>query len=324
MKAITQDRYGGPELLSIDDVDRPVCGNDQVLIEVRAAGLSPGDRAYFSGVPYINRLAASGLRQPKAPIPGYDVAGIVEAVGRSVTRFEAGDEVFGNAPGSFAEFVVAAEDQLAHKPDSWSFEQAAAVPESGGVAIQAVCDRGQVQKDHRVAIIGASGGVGSYAVQIAKSQGAHVTGVCGPTKVDSVTAIGADAVIDYTRHDLTKTRHHYDVIIDTAAKTPLRQLRRALTDQGRLVIVGANHDHRVTGGLGRWLRALLWSPFVSQTLRPFAAKPLTHAYLEDLRDLMENGDVVPVVDRAFTMDEAADAFRYLDHRAGTGKVVLLA
>jgi NADPH:quinone reductase-like Zn-dependent oxidoreductase len=323
MKAITQYEYGDADQLSYDDVDLPVCGDDQVLVQVRAAGISPGDRAMVTGVPYVNRLAASGVRRPKVPIPGYDVAGLVSAVGGSVTRFEVGQEVFGNGTGSLAQYVAATEDQLAHKPTSWSFVEAAAVPESGCVALQAVGDHGQVQAGDRVAVIGAGGGVGSYAVQVAKAAGAHVTAVCGPAKVDGAAALGADDVIDYTVRDLDGEGKNYDVIIDAAGKAPLRRLRRALTDNGRLIIVGADHGHRITGGIDRWIRALLWSPFVSQTLRPFPAKPLSRDHLERLRDLMESGELIPVIDRTFPIESTADAMAYLSHREGVGKVVVV-
>lgn len=322
MRAVTQYAYGGTDRLSLRDVAQPGCGPGEVRIRVRAAGLSPGDRSMITGVPYVNRLAASGVRRPKNPIAGYDVAGVVESVGSSVTRFETGDDVFGIAESSFAEYAVAAEEQLAHKPATWSFVEAAAVPESGCVALQAVRDQGNVQHGDRVAIVGAAGGVGSYAVQIAKSLGARVTGVCGATKLDAVLQIGADEVVDHTSQNLAEVGEPFDVVIDTAGKTPLRCLRRALTTRGRLVIVGSDHSHRFTGGLDRWIRALLWSPFVRQTLRPFVARPLASTDLEDLRDRMARGDLVPVVDRSFTFADVAEAMDYLDHRDGVGKVVL--
>ena len=323
MKAMTQYNYGGPDLLSFEDVDRPDYGDNEVLVRVKAAAVSPGDRAMFTGVPYINRVAVRALRRPKASIPGFDVAGVVEAIGRSITRFRVGDEVFGNAPGSFAEYAVAAEDELIAKPASWSFEEAAAVPESAGVALQAVRDQAALQAGQRVAIIGAGGGVGSYATQIAKTVGGHVTAVCGPRKVERVREIGADDVIDYTQHDVARTEALFDVIIDTAGKTPLRELRQALTPDGRLVIVGADHSHRVTGGLGRWLRAMVWSLFVRQRLGPFVANPLTLDDLAHIAQLMSDGELVPVVDRTFPFGEAADAMGYLDERTGVGKVVVV-
>lgn len=322
MKAVTQYTYGGPERLTISAVECPEPSPTEVLIEVRAAGLSPGDRAMITGVPYVNRLAAGRFRRPKQPIPGFDCAGIVIATGEAVSRFAVGDRVFGNAPGSFADYATASQDQLALIPEGWGFVDAAALPESGCVALQAVFDHGRVEARHHVAIVGAGGGVGSYAVQLARAAGAHVTGVCGTRMLAGVRALGADEVLDYTTGELTGTGQAYDVIIDTAGRTSLRRLRRALTRRGTLVIVGADHRHRVTGGLGRWLRALLWTPIVPQHLRPFVARPLTHEHLGRLFELAESGRLEPCIDRTFSLEEAPDAMRYLDHRARPGKVVI--
>lgn len=324
MRAATQRAYGGPGQLTISTVERPEPGHAEVLIEVRAAGLSPGDRAMITGVPYVNRLAASGLRRPRHPIPGFDCAGVVCATGDAVTGFEVGDRVFGNAPGSFAEYATASTDQLAVIPQGWGFDEAATVPESGCVALQAVRHRARVEAGQHVAIVGAGGGVGSFAVQIAKAADAHVTGVCGERMLEAVRALGADEVRDYATSRLADTGQAYDVIIDTAGTTPLRCLRRALTKRGKLIIVGADHRRRVTGGLGRWLVALLWSPMVPQQLRPFVARPLTGDHLVELVELMENGQLEPCIDRTFPLEAAADAMRYLDHRARAGKVVVTA
>jgi NADPH:quinone reductase-like Zn-dependent oxidoreductase len=323
MKAVTQFTYGGPERLTLSVVEHPSPGPMEVLVEVRAAGLSPGDRAMITGVPAVNRLAASGLRRPKHPIPGFDCAGVVAEVGDEVTRFAAGDRVFGNAPGSFAEYAIADQDELAIIPDGWTFEAAAAIPESACVALQAVHDHGAVEAGHRVAVVGAGGGVGCYAVQIAKAAGAHVTGVCGTRMLDDVRALGVDEVIDYTAEGLDEAARRYDVIVDTAGKTPLRQLRRALTGRGKLVIVGADHRHRLTGGLGRWIRAVIWSPFVPQRLRPIVARPLGRNHLERLVELMEHGQLEACIDSTFPLADAAEAMRRLDHRDRPGKVVVV-
>ena len=320
MRAVTQYAYGGP--LSVSDVQRPDPGPTEVLVEVRAAGLSPGDRAMITGVPYVNRLAASGLRRPRQPIPGFDCAGTVCATGEAVTGFEIGDRVFGNAPGSLAEYATASQDQLAPVPDGCSLVQAAAVPESGCAALQAVLDHGRVEPGQDVAVVGAGGGVGSFAVQIAMAAGARVTGVCGTRMLDDVRSLGVDAVLDYTTGELADDGRRYDVIIDTAGATPLPRLRRALTERGKLVIVGADHQHRVTGGLGRWIRAALWSPFLRQRLRPCLARPLTRDHLDHLIELIETGRLTPLVDRMFPLEDAAAAMQYLDHRARPGKVVV--
>jgi NADPH:quinone reductase-like Zn-dependent oxidoreductase len=322
MTAVTQTAYGGPDRLRICSAERPEPGPGEVLVEVRAAGLSPGDRAMLTGVPYVNRLAASGLRRPKHPVPGFDCAGVVRATGDGVTGLAVGDRVFGNAPASFAEYATTTQDQVAIIPEGWTFAEAAAVPESACVALQAVREHGRVRAGQRVAVVGAGGGVGCYAVQVAKAAGAHVTGVCGTRMLDGVRALGADEVVDYTTGELADAGASFDVVIDTAGRTPLRSLRRALRRGGTLVLIGADHRHRVTGGLGRWLRALLWSPAVPQRLRPVVARPLTHDHLDQLVELMEQGRLRPCVDRTFPLREAGDAMRYLDHRANPGKVVV--
>jgi deazaflavin-dependent oxidoreductase (nitroreductase family) len=321
MTAVVQDAYGDPDGLTLTTVERPEPGPDEVLVAVRAAAISPGDRAMITGVPLVNRLAAGGLRRPKRPVPGFDCAGTVSATGDAVTAFEVGDRVFGNAPGSLAQYALGSADQLAIIPDRCSFTEAAAVPESGCVALQAVRDHGRPSAGQRVAVIGAGGGVGSYVVQLAKAAQAHVTGLCGARMLEAVRELGADVVSDDRSHFATTDRV-YDVIIDTAGTTPLRELRRTLAPQGRLVIVGADLGHRVTGGLGRWLRALLWNPFVAPSLRPFVARPLNAEDLGELVDLIETGQLRPCVDRTFPLDAAADAMEYLDHRTRPGKVVV--
>lgn len=322
MRAAVQRQYGGHDLLTIDEVESLEIGADGVLVKVKAAAVSPGDRAMLTGVPYVNRLAVSGLRRPKFPVPGYDVAGVVEAVGDGVATLRVGDRVFGNAPGSLAEFAATTEDQLAPIPSGWSFEEAAGVTESGCVALQAVDDQAEIAAGQEVAVIGAGGGVGCFALQLAKARGAAVTAVCGTRMVEDVDALGVDRVVDYTRSDLTQTGVAYNVIIDTAGKTPLSDLRQALASDGRLIIVGADHSRRITGGLGRWLRALLWSPLVSQRLRPFAASKLSADHLHELAELMESGALRPVIDRVFAFEDTADALNYLDRRDRPGKVIV--
>lgn len=322
MTAAVQLSYGDVGRLRITSVERPRPGPSEVLVEVRAAALSPGDRAMITGVPYVNRLATGGVRRPAHPVPGFDCAGVVRETGPEATAFAVGDRVFGNACGSLAEYAIAAEDQLAVIPDGWSFVEAAAIPESGCVALQAVVDQGHVAAGRRVAVVGAGGGVGSSAVQIAAAVGAHVTAVCGARMLEEVRALGADDVVDHHRTGLADAGRTYDVVIDAAGTPPLRDLRRALTERGRLVIVGADHRHRLTGGLGRWLRALVWSAVVRQRLRPFVAKPLDAELLARLVDLMEQQRLRACVDRTFPLDEAVDAMRHLDHRVRPGKVVV--
>lgn len=323
MTAVFQQRYGDPDRLAVATIRRPQPGPSEVVVEVKAAGLSPGDRAMVTGVPYVNRLAASGLARPGNPVPGFDCAGIVSAVGSEVEGLAIGDRVFGNAPGSLAEFAIAQPHQLAAIPTGWSFVEAATVPESGCVALQAVRDKGGVEAGQRVAIVGAGGGVGCHALQIARSRGAHVTAVCGTRMLEQVRSLGADDVVDYHTTALADTGRRYDVIIDAAGTTALHQLRDALTDHGRLVLVGSDHRHRWTGGLGRWARALLWSPFVPQGLQPFVARPLGDDDLAELVELMEAGDLEACVDRTFPLAETAEAMRYLDHRTSPGKVVVV-
>src|SRR5207302_988895 len=268
MKAIVQDEYGtAPEVvLRIEEVARPTIGDDEVLVQVRAASVDRGTWHAMAGLPYLIRIAGFGLRAPKAPNPGRSVAGTVESVGKDVTGFEPGDEVYGTCDGSFAEYAAARARRLAPKPANVSFEQAAAVPVSALAALQAVRDRARVQAGQKVLIIGASGGVGTFAVQIAKAFGAEVTGVCSTAKTELVRAIGADHVVDYTREDFADGEHRYDAILDIGGNRRLSQLRRALTPGGRLVIVGGETDGRWLGGFDRQLRAHLLSPLVSQKL----------------------------------------------------------
>ena len=272
------------------------------------------------GMPYVMRVAGFGLRAPKNPLLGYDVAGRVEAVGANVSLFRQGDEVFGTCRGSFAEYAVARADRLASKPANVSLEEAAAVPISGYAALQAVREHGGIRAGQRVLIIGAGGGVGTFAVQIAKADGAEVTGVCSTAKTEFVRLIGADHVIDYTKEEFADGRSHYDVILDIAGNRPLSQLRRALTPRGTLVIVGAE-DAGNWLGIRRQLRAAALSPFVRQRLGFFISKERSQD-LEDLRKLLEAGAIRPVVDRTFPLDQVPEAIRYLRDGRAHGKIVI--
>jgi NADPH:quinone reductase-like Zn-dependent oxidoreductase len=323
MKAIVQDTYGGPEVLELRDIDKPVVGDDDVLVRVHAAGVDQGVWHLMAGLPYLVRIAGVGLRAPKNPVRGVDVAGRVEAVGEEVTEFQPGDEVFGTCRGSFAEYALAEADRLAPKPVNLTFEQAAAVSVSGCTALQAVRDQGSVRPDQRVLIIGAGGGVGTFAVQVAKAYGAEVTGVCSTTKIDLVRAIGADHVVDYTREDFADGRNRYDVILDIAGNRSLSHLRRALTPEGTLVLVGGEGGGKRLGGVDRQLRALVLSPFVRQRLRTWIATQPKED-LEELRELLEAGKLTPVVDRTFPLSEVPDAIRYLREGHARGKVVITA
>ncbi|HST16734.1 MAG TPA: NAD(P)-dependent alcohol dehydrogenase [Gaiellaceae bacterium] len=320
MKAIVRDTYGSVDALRLADVDMPVASESEVLVRVRAAGVDQGVWHLMAGMPYVMRLAGFGLRAPKNALLGYDVAGQVEAIGAEVSAFRPGDEVFGTCGGSFAEYATARPDRLAAKPSNCSFEQAAATPVSGYAALQAVRDHGKVKSGQRVLIIGAGGGVGTFAVQIAKAYGAEVTGVCSTAKIDLVYSIGADHVIDYTRDDPIDGRERYDVILDIAGNRPLSKLRRALTPRGTLVIVGAE-DAGNWLGVRRSLRAAALSPFLHQNLVTYISKQREQD-LQELRALLESGTITAVVDRTFPLNEVPEAIRYLrDGRPG-GKIVI--
>jgi NADPH:quinone reductase-like Zn-dependent oxidoreductase len=321
MKAIVQDRYGLADVLEFRDIEDPVVGDGDVLVRVHAAGSGPDVWHLMTGMPYMARLAI-GFRRPKLGVRGWDVAGTVEAVGASVTGFRPGDEVMGTAEGSFAELAITQPDKLVPKPTGLTFEQAAAVPVSGTTALRAVRDEGKVQPGQKVLIVGAAGGVGTLAVQIAKAYGAEVTGVCSTSKVDLVRSIGADDVIDYTREDFSKGSRHWDVIVDTAGRRPLSQLRRALTPKGTLVIVGGDGGGHWTGGFFRgMLRAPLVSLFVGQKLGGLNSK-VKQEDLVALKELIEAGKVTPVIDRTYPLIEAPDAIRYLAEGHARGKIVI--
>ena len=321
MQAIVQGTYGSTDVLELKDIGKPVVGDDQVLVRVRAAGVDPGVWHLMTGMPYLVRLMGYGLRTPKHRVRGTDVAGRVEAVGRNVTRFKPGDEVFGTCDGSFAEYACADEAKVAFKPVNLTFEQAAAVPVSALTALQGLRDQGQVQAGHKVLIIGAAGGVGTFAVQIAKAFGAHVTGVCSTTKAGLVRSIGADEVIDYTRDDFAGDGRRYDVILDTAGNRSLSQLRRALSPRGTLVIVGGEGGGKWTGGFDRALWALVLSPFVGQKLSALVSGE-NAADLLVLKEHIEAGKVTPVIEKAYPLSDAAEAIRHLADGHARGKLVV--
>jgi NADPH:quinone reductase-like Zn-dependent oxidoreductase len=319
MRAVVQDRYGTSEVLRVDRVPRPVIGDHEVLVQVRAAGLDRGTEHLMTGKPYAMRLGF-GIRRPRNPVSGRDVAGTVVEVGAAVTRFAVGDEVYGVAPGSFAEYAVAREDKLARKPANLSFAQAAVVPISAGTALQALVDVGRLEAGQSLLVVGASGGVGSYAVQLGKAFGAKVTGVSSTAKVDLVTTLGADHVLDYTRDDFADGNRHWDLVLDIGGSPSLRRLRRALEPRGTAVFVGAEGAGNVTG-MGRQLRGALLSPFLRQRLALLVAKERA-SDLERLTDLIEAGSVVPSLDRSFPLDEAPDAMRLLETGRVRGKVAI--
>jgi NADPH:quinone reductase-like Zn-dependent oxidoreductase len=323
MTAIVHDRYGAaPEdVLRLEQVDKPVIGDDEVLVRVHAASVDRGTWHVMAGLPYPIRVAGFGLRKPKYLNPGRSLAGTVEAVGEAVTSFKAGDEVFGIGDGSFAEYARARTAKLAPKPANLSFDEAAAVPISALTALQAVRDRGRVEAGQKVLITGASGGVGTFAVQIAKAFGAEVTGVSSTAKVDLVRALGADHVVDYTQEDFAAGEHRYDVIVDIGGNRRLSHLRRALTPKGTLVITGGETAGRWLGGADRQIRALALSPFVSQKLGTFVASENAED-LGVLRELIESGQVRPAIDRTYPLAEVAAAIRYLLDGHPRGKVVI--
>lgn len=323
MKAIVYCDYGTADVLELRDVEKPTPSDDQVLVAVRAASVNPLDWHYLRGTPYVMRLD-SGLRKPKDLRMGVDFAGVVEAVGRSVSNFHAGDEVFGGKSGAFAEYIcVRADRAIVRKPPTMSFEQAASVPIAAITALQGLRDKGKVRQGQKVLINGASGGVGTFAVQIAKSLGAEVTGVCSTRNLDLVRSLGADHVIDYTKEDFTRSEARYDVILDNVGNRALLDCRRVLTPEGTYVLIGGGgpNDGRWIGPLAAPIRELLLSPFVSQKLVMLLAD-LNARDLTFLSDLMSAGKVTPVIDRRYRLQEVADAIRYLEAGHARGKVVL--
>ncbi|MCW2942999.1 MAG: Alcohol dehydrogenase zinc-binding domain protein [Actinomycetia bacterium] len=320
MRAIVQDAYGSADVLRLVRITPPEIADNEVLLRVHAAGLDRGTWHLMTGRPYLLRLGF-GIRGPKNPVPGREVAGTVVAVGSAVTRFAAGDEVFGIGQGSFAEYAVAREDKLARKPVNATFEQAAVVAVSALTALQGLCDVGRLEQGEKVLVIGASGGVGTYAVQLAKAFGAEVTGVCSTTKLDLVRSLGADHVIDYTRDDFADGVHRYDLILDIAGNPALSRLRRALAPTGTAVIAGGEEGGSWTGGIDRQVRALALSRFVRQRLTSFICKERS-SDLERLTELIEAGKVTPSIDRTYPLDQVPEAMRHLEAGKARGKVAI--
>ncbi len=320
MQAMVQDRYGTAAVLQTREIDKPAIGEHEVLVRVRAAGVNPADWAIMNGLPYIAR-PVYGLRKPKHIVRGTDVAGTVEAVGPSVSGFAVGDEVFGWCTGSYAEYAAASEDALALKPANLTFEQAAAVPMAGFVALQALRDHGHVQAGQKVLINGASGGIGTFAVQIAKSLGAEVTGVCSTRNVEMVRSIGADHVIDYTKDDFTQNGRQYDFVLDNVANRSLTELRRALTPTGTLIPNGGGFDHRWMASGGRLVRAVVLFQFGGQTLGNFLMSA-NQADLLALKALLEAGTVVPVIGHTYPLSQTAQALDLVGRGHARGKVAI--
>ncbi len=320
MKAIVYTKYGPPDVLQLKEVEKPTPKDDEVLIKVHAASANPADWHLMRGTPYIVRIMGFGLLKPKNSVPGLDVAGRVEAVGRNVKQFQPGDEVFGQNSRAYAEYVCVPEDGIVLKPANLTFEQAAAVPLAAFTALQGLRDKGQIQPGQKVLINGASGGVGTFAVQIAKSFGAEVTGVCSTRNLDMVRSIGADHVIDYTQEDFTQNGQHYDLMLDAVGNRSLSDCRRVLSPKGVYVSVGAQVNDWL-GPLTHVFRILLVSLVGSQKMVPLLAKQ-TKKDLVVLQELLEAGKVIPVIDRRFPLSETAEAIRYLEEGHAQGKVVI--
>ena len=333
MQAIVQNHYGSPNVLELREIDRPVAGDDQLLVRVRAASVHADVWHVMRGVPYVLRIMGAGIRAPKNLVPGTDLAGHVESVGRSVRRFRPGDEVFGQTlvanlwrhGGAFAEYAAVPEARFELKPAGLTFEQAAAVPTSGSLAVQGVRDEGRVRTGQQVLINGAGGAVGTFAVQLAKAFGAGVTGVDAAEKLDMLREVGADRVVDYEQEDFTRSGERYDVILDIAGNHPWPDIRRAISPEGTYVLIG--HDqygaagHPWFGSLGRFAKLLVASPFVSQ-LHPFRGVKDPGDRLVVMKDLIERGKVMPVIDRTFSLSEVPDAIRYLESGHARGKIVV--
>jgi NADPH:quinone reductase-like Zn-dependent oxidoreductase len=320
MKAVTQDRYGSADVLRLHDIEQPTPGDHEVLVKVQAAGIARGVLHVMTGEPYLMRLMGFGLRKPKQPVPGQDVAGTVTAAGDGVTRFKVGDEVFGIAKGSFAEYALAHEDRLSHKPENLSFEHAAVMAISGLTALRAL-DVAGVTGGSKVLIVGASGGVGTYAVQIAVAMGATVTGVASGSKADLVTALGAQHVIDYSRDDFADGSQTYDVVVDIGGMTPVSRLRRTVQPKGTLVIVGGENGSKWSPGMGRQLKAAAMSPIVPQRLTSILAKQ-HYSGLDRLAKLAAAGAVAPCIERSYSLADVPDAVRQLEAGKVRGQIVI--
>ena len=321
MKAIVDDHYGPPDVLHFEEIEKPTPADDQILIKVRASSVNPYDWHFIRGTPSLIRLFA-GLRAPKSRCLGADVAGVVEAVGRNITSFKAGDAVFGTAKGSFAEYVCASESTVALKPENMMWEQAASVGIAGITALQGLRDKGKIRQGQRVLINGAAGGVGTFAVQIAKALEAHVTAVCGTRNVELVRSIGADDAIDYTREDFIHGSQRYDVFFDLVGNQPLSACLRVLEPRGIYIgCGGGGPDRQTIELLGSMLHSLVFRPFTSRKLPGLLAKVNT-ADLNALADLMRSGKVTPVLDRSYALNETADAIRYIEQGHARGKVAI--
>jgi len=321
MKAIVYHQYGSPDVLELQDIDKPTVKDDEVLVRVRAASANPADWHFMRGVPYVMR-PQSGLRKPKKSVLGGDIAGRVEAVGKHVTQFRPGNEVFGNVgAGGFAEYTCVSESLLVLKPANLTFEQAASVPLAALTALQGLRHAGQLQPDQKVLIIGASGGVGTFAVQIAKSFGADVTAVCSTRNVEMVRSLGAGHVIDYTKEDFIRSGQKYDLIFQLAGTRSPSDCRRALSCKGTLVLSSGESSGRWLGPLDRFIKAAVLSPFVSQKLGSFLAEP-NKDDLQFLKELIEAGELTPVIDKTYSLSEVPEAIRYLEEGHARGKVVL--
>lgn len=314
MKAIVQNDYGSPDVLKLVDIPRPVLKDNQVLVRVKAVSINAGDVFAMRGYPWMIRLAA-GFPKPRNYIPGWDMAGVVVAAGSSVARFRPGDEVYASRRGALAEYVCIEEDQLALKPDTLTFEQVAAIPTAAFTALKGLRDVGKLKPGQTVLINGASGGVGTFAMQIAKALGAEVTGVCSTRNVDMVRSLGADDVVDYTREDFTRNGKRYDLILDNVASRSISEMMRVLTPQGQIV---PNSGY---GGMGYVLKVLLLSPFLRQLKSMYLAEP-NGKDLTQLKDWIEQGKIKPVIDRTFPLSETPEAFRYLEDEHARGKVVI--
>lgn len=321
MDALVQDGYGSSDVFSLTKIPRPEIGEHEVLVRVHAAGLDRGTWHMMVGRPYLLRVIGFGFRRPKNPVPGIDVAGTVAEVGSSVTGFALGQPVYGMSRGSFAEYAAVLETKLAAKPENLTFEQAAVIPISAGTALQALSDSGQVKQGQKVLVLGASGGVGSFAVQLAKAFGAEVPGVCSPGKQDFVRSLGADHVIDYTREDFADGSVHYDLILDIAGNPTLARLRRALAPSGTAVIVGGEGGGDWTGGFGRSLRAPLFSRFVGPRLTMLASKE-RGSDLERLAEHLRSGTLTPRVDRAYPLAKVPEAMPRLEAGDVCGKIAI--
>jgi len=333
MKAIVQNRYGTSDVLELQEIERPNAGDDEMLVRVRAASIHADVWHVMRGVPYVLRFMGAGVRRPKNLVPGTDLAGEVRSVGSNVTRFRPGDEVFGQSlsanlwrhGGAFAEYAAVLPSRFEPKPAGLTFEQAAAVPTSGSLAVQGVRDEGRVRAGQRVLINGAGGAVGTFAVQLAKACGAEVIGVDAPGKLEVLRSIGADRVLDYTEEDFTRSGERYDVILDIAGNHPWPDIRRAITPEGTFVLIGHDHygasGHRWFGSLGRFGKLLVMSPFVSQ-LHPFRGAREPGDRLVVMKELIEAGKMTPVIDRTFPLSQVPEAMRYLESGRAAGKVVI--